>query len=148
MNHILFHLKKYLILFDHNNVHGWDGAESCENHGQKDEASWLAVPNTLYIMRSRWELIKLVQCRNLAHTVGRMKCRDDVAIFPAGLEEADSLIGKSGLKGARRTGWSGEKHHLQHEGYTFNLRYSAGWNINEALWSSLPKDDQGYVQVS
>ena len=73
---------------------------------------------------------------------------DEVTIFPAGLEEADSHIGKSGLKGARSTGWSGEKHHLQHEGHTFNLRYSAGWNINEALGSSLPKEGQGYDQVS
>ena len=50
-----------------------------------------------------------------------------------------SIIGIS-LKGARSTGWSGEKHHLQHEGHTFNLRYSAGWNINGALRSSLPKE--------
>ena len=73
---------------------------------------------------------------------------DEVTIFPAGLEEADSHIGKSGLKGARSTGWSGEKHHLQNEGHTFNLRYSAGWNINEALGSSLLKEGQGYDQVS
>ena len=73
---------------------------------------------------------------------------EDVIIFPAGLEEADSHIGKSGLKGARSTGSSGEKHHLQHEGHAFNLRYSAGWNINGALRSSLPKEGQGYDQVS
>ena len=73
---------------------------------------------------------------------------DDVTIVPAGLEEADSHIGKSGLKGARSTEGSGEGHHLQHEGHTFNLRYSAGWNINGALRSSLPKEDQGYDQVS
>ena len=64
---------------------------------------------------------------------------DDVTIFPAGLEETDSHIGKSGLKGARSTGCSGEKHHSQHEGHAFNLRYSAGWNINEALRSSFAK---------
>ena len=73
---------------------------------------------------------------------------DEVTIFPAGLEEADSHIGKSGLKGARSTEGSGEEHHLQHEGFTFNLKYSAGWNINGALRSSLPKEGQGYDQVS
>ena len=73
---------------------------------------------------------------------------EDVTIFPAGLEEAESHIGKSGLKGARSTGGSCEKHHLQHEGHAFNLRYSAGWIINGALGSSLPKEDQGYDQVS
>ena len=41
---------------------------------------------------------------------------DEVVIFPAGLEEADSHIGKFGLKGARSTEGSGEEHHLQHEG--------------------------------
>ena len=39
-------LKILFNLFDLNNVYGWDGAESCENHGQKDDASWLAIPNT------------------------------------------------------------------------------------------------------
>ena len=73
---------------------------------------------------------------------------DEVVIFPAGLEEADSHIVKSGLKGARSTGLSGKKHHLQHEGHTFNLRYSTGWKINGALRSSLPKEGQGYDQVS
>ena len=33
-------------LYDLYNVYGWDGAESCENHRQKDDASWLAIPNT------------------------------------------------------------------------------------------------------
>ena len=55
-------------LFDLNNAHGWDGAESCENHWQKDEASGLAIPNTYWKMQSKWELIKLVQCRNLSHS--------------------------------------------------------------------------------
>ena len=42
-------------------------------------------------------------------------------------------------EGCEKHWMSGEKHHLQHEGYTFNLRYSAGWNINGALRSFFAK---------
>ena len=73
---------------------------------------------------------------------------DDVIIFPAGLEEADSHIGKSGLKDVRSTGGVVRNTTYSMKGYTFNLRYSAGWNINDALRSSLPKEGQGYDQVS
>ena len=55
-------------LFDLNNAHGWDGAESCENQGQKDEVSRLAIPNTYWEMQGKWELIRLVQGRNLSHS--------------------------------------------------------------------------------
>ena len=44
---ILFKLlNNNLICMIFYNVYGWDGAESCENHRQKDDASWLAIPNT------------------------------------------------------------------------------------------------------
>ena len=46
MKEMIDDIRSELNLYDLYNVHGWDGAESCENHGQKDEASGLAIPNT------------------------------------------------------------------------------------------------------
>ena len=82
------------------------------------------------------------------HTVSRMKPRGMLQSFPqvwkrlnSRLENLDWRV-REALDGVVRNTTYGMK------GLPSISRYSAGWNINGALRSSLPKEDQGYDQVS
>ena len=82
------------------------------------------------------------------HTVSRMKTGGMLQSFPqvwkrlnSSLENLDWRV-REALDGVVRNTTYGMK------GVPSISRYSAGWNINGALRFSLPKEDQGYDQVS